>query len=72
MNRSEHIKWAKERALEFCNRNELNEAFTSLANDLSRHPETANHQGLQVMTQLVVMGQLSTRESMAKFIEGFQ
>lgn len=36
--RAEHLSWAKERALEYVERGELQDAFNSIASDLGKHP----------------------------------
>ena len=71
MTRSEHLEWCKKRALEYVDRGDLNNAFTSIASDLRKHPETETHGGI-ILGMMMLMGdQLSTPEKMRKFIEGF-
>lgn len=40
VSREEHLAWAKERALEFLDLGEVQEAWSSLVSDLSKHGET--------------------------------
>ncbi len=40
MNRAEHLQWCKDRAIEYVNAGELQQAFTSMTSDVSKHPET--------------------------------
>lgn len=73
MTRQEHLQWCKERALEYVNRGELTDALASMLSDLGKHPETES--SLKSCAPLAMMlkmsGQLSTREQMRNFIEGF-
>jgi hypothetical protein len=70
MARAEHLEWAKQRALAYVERGDLQNAFTSLASDLRKHPELADHPGIELgMMQL--MGGLSTPADMRRYIEGF-
>ena len=71
MDRAEHLAWCKKRALEYCDNNNIEEAFASIGSDLSKHPDTANHSGIQLGMMMLWAGQLDTIEKMRKFIEGF-
>lgn len=39
MTRDEHLEWAKERALKYADEGDINNAFASIASDLSKHEE---------------------------------
>lgn len=69
--RSEHLAWCKKRALEYCEAGDAAGALASMASDLSKHPETANHLGLELGTMMFIGGMLNTTHEMRKFIEGF-
>lgn len=69
--RSEHLAWAKQRALEYCAVGDTLQAFTSMGSDLASHPETANHAGLKLGIGILMVGGLSSPAEMKKFIEGF-
>lgn len=73
MTRQEHLKWCKDRALEYVNAGDIDEALASMLSDLGKHQETMD--SLRSCGPLAMMmkmsGQLSTREDMKKFIEGF-
>ena len=71
MTRAEHLQWCKDRALDYVNMGDTTEAFASMGSDLSKHPETANHAGIQLGMGLLMIGQLNTQAEMRKFIEGF-
>ena len=69
--REEHLQWCKDRALEYVNNGEFTNAVASMASDLSEHPETEGHAGIQLGLGLLMMGSLNTAEETRKFIEGF-
>lgn len=71
MKREEHLSWCKDRALEYVDAGDLNQAFASMGSDLSKHSETAGHSGIQLGAMLLFGGHLSTTDEMRKFIEGF-
>lgn len=71
MNRTEHLQWRKDRALEYVAMGDLNQAFASMESDLRKHPETANRPGIGLGTGLLMVSKLNTPEEMGKFIEGF-
>lgn len=71
MTRTEHMKWAKERALEFVDSGDLQQAFSSIASDLQKHPETQGHLGLSIGIRQLSAGHLGTKEQMHEFITGF-
>jgi len=39
MTRKEHLDWCKERALKYVDDGNLQQAYTSMTSDLSKHPE---------------------------------
>ena len=69
--REEHLARCKERALEYVERHELAEGLTSMCSDLTKHPETKDHPGIDIGVNLLFIGSLSSREKMRRFIEGF-
>lgn len=71
MNRAEHLAWCKQRALEYCDANDPNQAWASMASDLGKHPETENHSAIALGMMMMVAGLLRTEPEMRKFIEGF-
>jgi hypothetical protein len=50
---------------------DVNQAYASMASDLGKHPETANHAAIQLGMMLLMGGHLSSTMEMRKFIEGF-
>lgn len=71
MNRAEHLKWCKQRALEYCDAGDVNQAWASMTSDLGKHPETENHAAIQLGMMLLIGGYNKTPHEMRKFIEGF-
>mgnify|MGYP001585784122 CR=1 FL=1 len=71
--REEHLAWCKQRALKYVEAGDLIQAFTSMASDLGKHPETAGHVGIQLGMELLMMGnyRVESASEMRKFIEGF-
>jgi len=70
-NRTEHLEWCKQRANEYVERNDLQNAFASFQSDMGKHPETANHIALELGTMLLISGNLSTAHQMREWINGF-
>jgi hypothetical protein len=71
VSRAEHIAWCKERALEYCDRNNLKDALVSMCSDLGKHPETKNHAGIKLGMMMMMAGHLDSLQEMRHFIEGF-
>ena len=71
MNRSEHLQWCKDRAMEYVGSGDTSNAIASFTSDMSKHPETANHSALKLMGMMMFSGQLNTPHECEKFILGF-
>lgn len=71
MTREEHLAWCKRRALQYIEHGDVDQAFTSMASDLSKHPELSNHPGIELGAALFFNGHLGTADKMRRFIEGF-
>ena len=72
MNRSEHVEWAKKRAMEYIDDGgDVIGAYSSMASDLQKHPETADHIAIGLGMQMMMIGKLQTAEEMRHFIDGF-
>jgi hypothetical protein len=71
LTRQEHLEWCKKRALEYADRGYVQEAFSSMASDLSKHPETEKHPGIELGLMFLMFGSIKTQEQMIRFIEGF-
>jgi len=68
--RAEHLAWCKERALQYVDSGDLNNAFASLISDLRKHPETEGHAAAELGMMLLMAGHLSTEKDMREFIVG--
>jgi len=71
MNRSEHLQWCKERALEYVDSGDVTNAIVSMGSDLRKHPETEGHLGIQLGMVMMMGGKMNTADDARKFIEGF-
>ncbi len=71
MTRSKHLQWCKDRALQCVDVDDLQQAFASMASDLNKHSETAEHIGIALGMGLMMIGDLNTADKMRKFINGF-
>jgi len=71
MERKAHLQWCKDRANEYVENGDLQQAFASFTRDMGEHPETANHVALQMGMMLLLNGSLSTPSQMREWINGF-
>ena len=71
MNRTEHLQWCKDRALEYVDAGDMSQAVASMCSDLSNHSETTNHPGKQLGTMLMMGGFMNTATETQKWIDGF-
>ncbi len=71
MDRTEHIDWCKQRALEYVDRGDLDEAMASMCSDLGKHDDTVGHPAIQLGIGMMASGQLESGHEMRKFINGF-
>lgn len=71
MDRAEHLEWCKKRAIEYCNIGDVSQAYASMGSDLRKHPDTANHAGIQLGMMAIMAGKLTTPQEMETFINGF-
>mgnify|MGYP001617571325 FL=1 len=69
--RAEHLVWCKQRALQYVDIGDVEQAFASMGSDLSKHPETANHSAIALGMMMLMGGHLNTPDKMRTFIEGF-
>lgn len=71
MDRSEHLQWCKNRAMQYINAGDVPGGLASFISDMSKHKETEDHSALQLMGMLMMGGQLSSASEASKFIQGF-
>ncbi len=67
--RQEHLQWCKQRALEYVDRNDINNAIASMLSDLRKHPELAEAAAIAPMLMLVI--DRNSQDSVRNFITGF-
>jgi len=72
MTRAEHLDQAKQRALVYLERGELEYAFCSFVSDVRAHPETACEPLIDLGARLLFEGFLSTPAEMRAWIEGWR
>jgi len=70
MNRSEHLQWCKDRALEYVDAGDNQQAFSSLLSDLGKHKETSDSAHIAFLLGMLAVNSGSPEE-MRKFINGF-
>ena len=71
MTRTEHLQWCKDRALEYVDARDMQQAIASMCSDLSKHPELSEHPGKQLGTMLMFSGHMNTADEAIKWINGF-
>ena len=69
MTRSEHLNWCKQRALEYVDAGDLDQAVASMASDLTKHPDTANTPPM--LTMLGMMEIANGPNAVRRWVEGF-
>lgn len=69
--RAEHLAWCKQRALSYVDRGDVHNAFASMVSDLTKHPDTADHVGIQLGLMEQLAGTMTTTEHYRRWIEGF-
>lgn len=72
MTRQEHLEWwCKQRARGYLDSGDVQNAYASMASDLSKHPETEGHSAISLGLMLMMSGHLSSPVEMRRFIDGF-
>ncbi len=70
MTRSEHLAWAKKRALEYLP-DKPGEAFSSMCSDLNKHDELRDHPRINLGMRMLLMGIMTDAGKCRWWIEGF-
>ena len=68
--RDEHLAWAKARALRYLDAGNLQEAFTSMASDLTKHPDLKYSEAVMTMGLMWLINH--DAYNLRRWIEGFQ
>lgn len=72
MNRAEHMQWAKDRAMEYVDRRDLQGALASMTSDLRKHEETGGPAVEMLLATIGISAVLNNDTAeMRRFIEGF-
>jgi hypothetical protein len=72
MDRAEHLDWAKQRALEYLDRGERNNAIASMASDLGKHSQLKFAAARFADYSLpLASGDFAGKLTLRKFIEEF-
>jgi hypothetical protein len=69
--RAQHLEWCKKRALAYADQGYLQQALSSMLSDLARHPKTADHPGIPLCGGRMAFSNLTTKDQVREFIEGF-
>jgi len=67
----EHFIRSKALKSYYVDRGEFREAFSSMASDLNKHPETEGHIAIELGMMLMVTGHLDTYDGIYSYIVGF-
>lgn len=72
MTREEHLKWCKERALEYVQRGKLEDAVASMASDLTEHPSWRDKEFVSFMVlDACLFCVPAGADAVRRWIEGF-
>lgn len=71
MTRQEHLKWAKDRALEYVAQDDVAAAWASFSSDMCKHEELRSHPALRLVSQMVFGGRVTTADQIRREIDGF-
>lgn len=71
--REQHLKWCIERANEYLERDDPQQAFASFESDMTKHPETVKQMNSEAikMVRGYTMSQGLTVDNVRRYIEGF-
>lgn len=72
MNRTEHVEWAKQRALKELDAGSRNNAIASITSDLTKHVDTQGHPAIELMVMLIMNGHMNSDREVREFIEGIR
>ena len=71
MTRQEHVQWCKDRAMEYVEAGDLEQAFASMCSDLGKHDETRDHPGIMLGMMGMTSGLYSSEAETTRWIQGF-
>lgn len=70
MNRSEHLIWTKQRAMEYLP-DDPAQALASFFSDMRKHEELETHSALELGEMLMLGGHLYTAKDVGNHIQGY-
>ncbi len=71
MDRQQHLEWCKKRAHEYLARGDMQNAVTSMASDMQKHPETALKPGSPLFMLGAMAAASGDPREVSRFIDGF-
>lgn len=69
--REEHLRWCKERALEYIDKGDIQEGIASMLSDMRKHEETKSPTLDQLAMMMLMSGQLNSIPKAREFINGY-
>ena len=71
MDRTQHLQWCKDRAMEYVDMGDMKQAHASFLSDMGKHEETVRHPALILGFQMLMGGYLDHPHEMKEWINGF-
>lgn len=71
MNRSDHLQWAKDRAIDILNSGDIAGSYASFMSDMLKYDELSDHLALELGTMLLLSGFLTTDHQIREWMLGF-
>lgn len=72
MNRTEHLQWCKDRALQYLNNGQIAEGMASFTSDMSKHEGTDKTLNNGLSQPLILMAMMSNNQAECiRCVEGF-
>jgi hypothetical protein len=71
MDRADHLKWSKKRALALIKKGDIRAAVYGMAADLRKHPKLKDMPSISVMIAMFQRGHMPYKEEASKIMEGF-
>lgn len=69
--REEHLDWCKQRAIEYAERGDLDQALNSFWSDIGKHHETMNYSMVLFQLGIIHVKERNKRQ-MIEYINGFR
>jgi len=71
MDRATHLRWCKDRALEYVELGDWNHAISSMISDLRKHPETYIDRRTEGELLALLLHQQTEKKKLINWINGF-